>query len=234
MSTDVLQWYTKREQGSRTGFWFSFNGWGQIFGGFISYAIAVGSKKHGSAIEPWKIVFLVNGLLTLCLGVVFFFVVPDNQMNARWLKKEDQLLAIERVRVNQQGIGNKHFKMYQLREALTDPLTWAFVFYGLVSDVSLRSAYVVLEDVPVTPFRSPTEVSPTSFHNSSSDLDTRPNKVFFSEHLAELAKSCHLLSADGSVTVTARGCWSALVACGFRSLVSCSSCAYLYRTMLAG
>jgi ACS family allantoate permease-like MFS transporter len=24
------QWYTVREQGLRTGFWFSFNGWGQV------------------------------------------------------------------------------------------------------------------------------------------------------------------------------------------------------------
>ena len=25
--------------------------------------------------------------------------------------------------------------MYQLREALTDPLTWAFFFYALVADI---------------------------------------------------------------------------------------------------
>lgn len=79
--------------------------------------------------------FLVNGCLTACLGVVFFFVMPDNQLNARWLKPRDRVLAVERVRVNQQGIGNKHFKMYQLKEALLDPLTWAFVFYALTADI---------------------------------------------------------------------------------------------------
>ncbi|THW68696.1 putative MFS allantoate transporter, partial [Aureobasidium pullulans] len=57
------------------------------------------------------------------------------QLNARFLSKEDRILAIERVRCNQQGIGNKHFKMYQLKEALLDPLTWAFVFYALVADI---------------------------------------------------------------------------------------------------
>ncbi|EXJ56793.1 hypothetical protein A1O7_07137 [Cladophialophora yegresii CBS 114405] len=129
------QWYTKREQGTRTGIWFSFNGFGQIFGGLVAYGIAVGSRKTGSAIAPWKIVFLVNGLLTAALGVVFLFVIPDNQLNARWLKPRDRILAVERVRVNQQGIGNKHFKSYQLKEALLDPLTWAFVFYALVADI---------------------------------------------------------------------------------------------------
>lgn len=124
------QWYTKAEQGTRTGIWFSFNGWAQIFGGLVAYGIARGTENGGVAIEGWKIVFLLTGLLTAVIGVIFLFTVPDNQMNARWLKKEDRVLAIERVRINQQGIGNKHFKLYQLREALLDPLTWAFVFYA--------------------------------------------------------------------------------------------------------
>ncbi|KAF2402206.1 MFS transporter [Trichodelitschia bisporula] len=129
------QWYTKREQGTRTGIWFSFNGFAQIFGGLVAYGIAVGVEKSGSAIAPWKIIFLVTGLLTITMGVLFLFVMPDSQMNAWWLTKEERLMAIERIRENNQGVGNKHFKMYQLKEALTDPLTWAFFFYALVADI---------------------------------------------------------------------------------------------------
>ena len=129
------QWYTKKEQGTRIGIWFSFNGFAQIFGGLVAYGIAIGAARHGSAIAPWRIVFLVTGLLTSAIGCIFLFFVPDNQLNARWLSKSDRRLAVERVRVNQQGIGNKHFKSYQLVEALTDPLTWAFVFYALTADI---------------------------------------------------------------------------------------------------
>lgn len=74
-------------------------------------------------------------MLTVALGVYFYYLIPDNQLNARWLKEEDRVLAVARVRVNQQGIGNKHFKMYQLKEALTDPMTWAFFFYALLADI---------------------------------------------------------------------------------------------------
>lgn len=129
------QWYTKKEQGTRTGIWFSFNGFAQIFGGLVAYGIAVGTAKHPAAIAGWKIVFLLTGLLTVCVGIIFLFTVPDNQMNARWLSKEDRVLAIERIRVNQQGVGNKHFKAYQLREAFTDPIPWAFFFYALIADI---------------------------------------------------------------------------------------------------
>ncbi|CAN9246952.1 unnamed protein product [Alternaria alternata] len=129
------QWYTKKEQGSRTGIWFSFNGFAQIFGGCVAYGIAVGCRKSGTTLEPWKIIFLVTGLLTMCLGITFLWLVPDNQLNCRWLSKEDRILAIERIRINAQGVGNKHFKWYQLKEALLDPLSWAFFFYALIADI---------------------------------------------------------------------------------------------------
>jgi len=129
------QWYTKKEQGTRIGIWFSFNGFAQIFGGLVAYGIAIGAQRHGSTIAPWRIVFLLTGLLTGALGCIFLYFVPDNQLNARFLSKEDRVLAIERVRVNQQGIGNKHFKAYQLKEAILDPLTWAFMFYALTADI---------------------------------------------------------------------------------------------------
>lgn len=107
----------------------------QIFGGFLVYGIARGARLHGSTIAPWKIVFLATGLLTIAIGALFLIFMPDNQLNARWLKPLDRRLAIERVRINQQGIGNKHFKAYQLKEALLDPLTWAFAFYALTADI---------------------------------------------------------------------------------------------------
>ena len=129
------QWYTKSEQGFRTGIWFSFNGFAQIFGGLVAYGIARGARLNGFTIAPWKIVFLFTGVLTAAVGILFLFIMPDSQLNARWLSQSDRRLAIERVRVNQQGIGNKHFKTYQLLEALKDPLTWAFVFYSLVTSI---------------------------------------------------------------------------------------------------
>lgn len=129
------QWYTIKEQGARTGIWFSFNGFGQILGGFVAYGIAVGTTRHPVAIESWQLLFLVIGLFTAFIGCIFLWAMPDNQLNARFLTEKEKILAIERIRVNQQGVGNKHFKMYQFKEALTDPMVWAFVFYALVADI---------------------------------------------------------------------------------------------------
>lgn len=101
----------------------------------LAYGIARGTDKYGSSIAPWKIVFLSTGLLTVSVGLVFLFLMPDNQLNARFLNKEDRVLALERIRSNQQGVGNRTWKLYQLREALTDPMSWAFFTYALLSDI---------------------------------------------------------------------------------------------------
>jgi len=129
------QWYTRKEQGTRTGIWFSFNGFAQIFGGLVAYGISIGVKKHGAAIDAWQIVFLTIGLITVAVGCIFLYFMPDNQLNARFLTPQERVMAVERIRKNQQGVGNKHFKMYQLKEALVDPMTWAFVFFALVADI---------------------------------------------------------------------------------------------------
>ena len=129
------QWYTVKEQGFRTGIWFSFNGVAQIIGGVIAYGIAVGTEAHPLHIKSWQLLFLVIGLFTASIGVLFLFIMPDNQLNARFLNETERRMAVERIRINQQGVGNKHFKWYQCKEALTDPMIWAFVFYSLVADI---------------------------------------------------------------------------------------------------
>ena len=129
------QWYTVSEQGLRTGIWFSFNGWGQILGGFVAYGIAVGTKNHPLSIKSWQLLFLVIGLFTAFMGATFLYLMPDSQLNARFLTPRERVMAVERIRINQQGVGNKHFKWHQCKEALTDPMVWAFVFFSFVADI---------------------------------------------------------------------------------------------------
>ncbi|KAJ6263857.1 mfs allantoate transporter [Drechslerella dactyloides] len=129
------QWYTKREQCARVNYWFCFAGLAQMFGGVLAWGIAKGSRIHGSEIAPWKTIFLTLGLFTAAVGVVFWFIMPDSQLNAKFLTPEERALAVGRIRGNNQGIGNRHFKMYQFKEGLADPMTWAFCFHAIVADI---------------------------------------------------------------------------------------------------
>ena len=96
-------WYTKGEQGTRTGIWFSFNGFANVLGGLIAYGVARGTKAHGAEIAAWKVVFLVWGLVTVVVGVLFWWLMPDSPVTAWFLSKGERRMALERTRGNQQG-----------------------------------------------------------------------------------------------------------------------------------
>ncbi|BFZ59824.1 Allantoate permease [Saitoella coloradoensis] len=128
-------WYRSSEQALRVGIWFCNNGTAQIIGSFLAYGISKGVEKHGSAIPGWQIIFLVTGFATMAVGVALLWLMPDTPMQARFLTEEDKVLCIERLRVNQQGVGNKHFKMEQFKEALRDPRTWLYFSYSLIADI---------------------------------------------------------------------------------------------------
>lgn len=99
------QWYTKKEQGLITGIWFSFNGFANVLGGLVAYGVAQGTLGRSVAIAGWKIIFLVWGLLTMVIGIIFLLVMPDSPLKARFLRGSEGRLVIERIRHNQQGEG---------------------------------------------------------------------------------------------------------------------------------
>jgi ACS family allantoate permease-like MFS transporter len=71
-------------------------------------------------IEGWKLVYIILGVLTVSIGILFFIFIPDTPGQARWLSTEDRSLAIERIRANQQGVINRSFRKDQVKEAFTD------------------------------------------------------------------------------------------------------------------
>lgn len=128
----TASWYRGSEQTARIAVWCCANGGAQIIGGAIFFGIARGFESNTSiTFAGWKVVFILTGLLTVLLGVGLWFYLPSSIPEARWLTEEEKRLAIERLRVNEQGIGNKKFKMYQFKEALTDIRTWLYFLLTL-------------------------------------------------------------------------------------------------------
>ncbi|KAK5105721.1 hypothetical protein LTR62_002337 [Meristemomyces frigidus] len=99
------------------GIWYTGVGCATIFGSLISYGF---QHYHASVFKSWQIMFLVVGLFTICIGILVVLVLPDNPMTSR-LSHAEKVMAIERIRENNTGIENKHFKLHQALECLRDP-----------------------------------------------------------------------------------------------------------------
>ncbi|KAG7796493.1 hypothetical protein KL929_003000 [Ogataea haglerorum] len=123
------QYYRKKEAFLRVSFWLSTAGFGVFFGSLMSYGIAIRADQF--SIQPWKILFIVVGLISLTTGIIVFIHIPNTPGEAWFLSKKEKLLVVERLRENFQGFGNKKFKKYQCIEALLDVKTWLFFFYAV-------------------------------------------------------------------------------------------------------
>ncbi|KAI1497792.1 allantoate permease [Biscogniauxia marginata] len=124
-------WYKKSEQPARVGFWYVGTGTGTIIGALTSF----GFQHYASQrFTPWQIMFLLFGLITIVVGILVVIFLPDSPMTSR-LTREEKIWAIERVRENQTGIENKHFKLGQVGECFRDPQTWLIALITITSNI---------------------------------------------------------------------------------------------------
>ncbi|GAM38105.1 hypothetical protein TCE0_033r08580 [Talaromyces pinophilus] len=128
----TAMWYRIEEQPIRIGYWSTFLGLANAFGGLLCYLIG---HIHGALGEPWRYQFLIIGAISSLWGLIMFFTFAENATAASWLSADEKKLAIERLRDNQTGIKNSKVKRYQIIEAMTDPKTWIFFLLGVASQV---------------------------------------------------------------------------------------------------
>ena len=124
-------WYTRREQPLRMGLWYTANGLGIAGGGLLGYGI--GHIK--GALPSWKYEFLIVGALCCVWGIVMFIFLPDSPVTAPLLSVRHRRVAVERLRSNQTGVENKHFKSYQLKEAFMDYKLYLLFLAGVVGNI---------------------------------------------------------------------------------------------------
>ncbi|RCK65777.1 Allantoate permease [Candida viswanathii] len=129
----TAQWYKKEEQFLRTSWWFASNGIGTILGLAVAYGLYIHDGSY--TLPAWKLVFIITGVLTVALGFVIMAHIPDTPAGAWFLNDHEKVMVVERIRSNQQGFGNRHFKRAQFIEALTDHRSWLFVLFALSNNI---------------------------------------------------------------------------------------------------
>ncbi len=95
------RFYTKQEQVTRTSIWFANNGWAQILGGGISYALQV---QKPSKLKVWRQMYLILGGIALLFGIIVLLFMPDSPATVRYLNERERQVAVHRIKKNKSGI----------------------------------------------------------------------------------------------------------------------------------
>ena len=112
----VTFWWTREEQGLRTGLWYCCVGVATAISPLINYGL--GQIK--GPLAPWKPMFLVLGSITTVWSVILFFCLPDSPMETKGLTESERQLAIQRLNRNKAGTINHTFNRHQFFEAFRD------------------------------------------------------------------------------------------------------------------
>ncbi|KAK1954544.1 major facilitator superfamily transporter [Colletotrichum sublineola] len=126
-------WWRRREQTLRISYWYAMNGFTNMFGSLITYGLG----HISSSLKEYQIIFMFFGIITVVFSIVMFIYMPDSPVEARFLDDHDKVIAIERLRMNQQGVMSREWRWDHLKESLLDLKTWCLFF--LVFSISIPS-----------------------------------------------------------------------------------------------
>lgn len=110
--------YLRHELGLRAGMFLSAAPLANTFAGALAYGITSGNP----VMAKWRVLFLAEGLPTICMAVVAWFFLPDSPEKARFLTEEEKIVAKARG-VRQAGTATRTGGIVwkDLLEGLTDP-----------------------------------------------------------------------------------------------------------------
>ncbi|QMW45059.1 hypothetical protein G4B11_008479 [Aspergillus flavus] len=123
--TYLTLFYSKRELALRTGYLFSSAAAAGAFGGLLAYAI--GFMDGISGLRGWRWILILEGIPTVLLGVVAWFVLADEPDTAYYLNEEEKALVLRRrMRYVGQTASAQKFHWADVKEGALDWRIWAF------------------------------------------------------------------------------------------------------------
>ncbi|KIJ15995.1 Anion:Cation symporter family protein [Paxillus involutus ATCC 200175] len=133
-------YYTKTEYGTRVAYWFGFAAVASAFGGLLAYAI-----QHAKvSIANWRLLFIIEGVPTVLLGVVCLFVLPGRPESAEFLTPAERKLAVDRMN---RGTGGDVGAIVNHKHVIAAFLDWrvymaGVIYFGLNCALGSLSAFL--------------------------------------------------------------------------------------------
>ncbi|KAM3476614.1 hypothetical protein MY4038_008419 [Beauveria bassiana] len=131
------QWYRRAEQPIRIAAWYGTNGLATIIAAALSYGLG---HIKSDLLKEWQIIFLFVGLITVVSAPFVYWKLDNDIPSARFLTDDEKVQAIERLRANQTGTGNREFKLKHLVEAMLEPKSWVWMTMAMLLNIGASVA----------------------------------------------------------------------------------------------
>lgn len=110
------QYYRRLELVSRLGVKAAGTSIAGSFGGLL--AGGLGEIPKAGILERWRWIFLIEGLITLLVAALVFWVMPSDLASAKFLREEERLVAVDRIAAESMTKGNDPMDMKAFKQSL--------------------------------------------------------------------------------------------------------------------
>ncbi|KAI8458023.1 major facilitator superfamily domain-containing protein [Phakopsora pachyrhizi] len=153
----LSSWYKKRELTKRFAFFFCSAVIGSAFGGLLAGFILEGLDGT-RGISGWRWLFIIEGLITICIGVIVLFFLPDWPSTTTWLNSEEKKLASARLlpsissfsssRRNVNGNIIKDYKVYLFFLMITSSHSISYFIPTITSSLGYKGNSAQFMSIP--------------------------------------------------------------------------------------
>ncbi|KAF4473020.1 major facilitator superfamily transporter [Fusarium albosuccineum] len=131
----LSRWYRRAELSFRLGLYMVMAPLAGAFGGLFASGIL--SLDRFGSLKEWRMIFGIEGIITIGLALITLALLTDNPATARWLSEEEKILALDRVkseRLAQDRVLDK-MNMAKLKNGILNPITLSTAFIFLLSNI---------------------------------------------------------------------------------------------------
>jgi MFS transporter, ACS family, DAL5 transporter family protein len=104
-----------------------------MFAPLVNYGL--GHITSGS-LASWQYMFLFAGSLTVVWSAMILFFLPADPIRSRGFTDRERYIAVARLRSNNTGVRNLHWKAGQVLEALLDIKFWLIFAMGFLMQIA--------------------------------------------------------------------------------------------------
>ena len=137
--------YPRRAAGKRIMMTNLANCTSGAFGGLFAYGVQTMGKRRG--LEPWRWLFIVEFCLTMVVGGVCWFILPDSPETAWFLTEEEKATMVLRKQRDSLYRGESESNRKWLKPSFTDPFVYLLGIAFFTSSVAITGFGVFLPTI---------------------------------------------------------------------------------------
>ncbi|KAI1118203.1 MFS transporter [Nemania sp. NC0429] len=154
----LSRWYRRSELTFRLSLFIVMAPLAGAFGGLLASAILL--LDHFGSLHSWRMIFGIEGIITIGLSVIAFLTLTDHPETARWLSPAERDLAVARVKSERMAQANVLDKPdgRKLRLGFWNPMVLSTALIFLLNNITVQGLAFFAPTIVATIYPSKTTI----------------------------------------------------------------------------